>query len=165
MNNATGDGEAEVTGVEQERQRHRRSKPLLSLGLSFPMWSMRHVGDALSSIAQSCPTLGDPTDCSTPGFPVHHNQPLELAHTQVHRVSDAIQPSQPLLLPAGERLWGLLLEERGGGRDGKAGRSQTHQPGSQAAATEQVPAGLYLHILVALSTDLAELKRGVHGPV
>ena len=40
------------------------------------------------SVAQSCPTLCDPMDCSTPGFPVHH-QLLELAQTQVHRVSDA----------------------------------------------------------------------------
>ena len=40
-----------------------------------------------SSVAQSCPTLCDPMDCSTPGFPVHHQLP-ELAH--VHRVSDAI---------------------------------------------------------------------------
>ena len=40
------------------------------------------------SVAQSCPTLCDPMDCSTPGFPVHH-QLLELAQTQVHCVSDA----------------------------------------------------------------------------
>ena len=35
-------------------------------------------------------------DCSTPGFPVHHQLP-ELAQTHVHRVGDAIQPSHPLL--------------------------------------------------------------------
>ena len=40
-----------------------------------------------SSIAQSCLTLCDPTDCSLPGFPVHH-QLLELAQTYVHRVDD-----------------------------------------------------------------------------
>ena len=45
-----------------------------------------------SSVAQSCPTLCDPMDCSTPGFPVHHQLP-ELAQTHVHHVSDAIQPS------------------------------------------------------------------------
>ena len=38
-------------------------------------------------------------DCSTPGFPVHHQLP-ELAQTHVHRVSDAIQPSHPLLSPS-----------------------------------------------------------------
>ena len=43
-------------------------------------------------------TLCDPTDCSTPGFPVHH-QLLELAQTHVHWVSNAIQPSHPLLSP------------------------------------------------------------------
>ena len=52
-----------------------------------------------SSVAQSCPTLCDPMDCSTPGFPVHH-QLLELTQTHVHRVSDAIQPSHPLSAPS-----------------------------------------------------------------
>ena len=54
------------------------------------------LGSCLSSVAQSCPTLCDPMDCSTPGLPVHH-QLLKLAQTHVHRVSDAIQPSHPLL--------------------------------------------------------------------
>ena len=53
----------------------------------------------LSSVAQSCLTLYDPTDCSTPGLPVHH-QLLELTQTHVHRVSDAIQPSHPLSSPS-----------------------------------------------------------------
>ena len=48
-----------------------------------------------SSVAQSCPTLCDPMDCSTPDFPIHHQLP-ELAQTHVHQVSDAIQPSHPL---------------------------------------------------------------------
>ena len=52
-----------------------------------------------SSVAQSCPTICDPMDCSMPGFPVHH-QLLELAHIHVHRVGDAIQPSHPLLSPS-----------------------------------------------------------------
>ena len=42
-----------------------------------------------SSVAQSCPTLCDPMDCSMPGFPVHH-QLLELAQTHVHQVGDTI---------------------------------------------------------------------------
>ena len=53
----------------------------------------------VSSVAQSCPTLCDPMDCSTPGFPVHHQLP-ELAQTHVHWVSDAIQLSHPLLSPS-----------------------------------------------------------------
>ena len=49
--------------------------------------------------AQSCPTLCNPMECSTPAFPVHH-QFLELAQTHVHRVGDAIQPSHPLSSPS-----------------------------------------------------------------
>ena len=45
-----------------------------------------------SSVAQSCPTLCDPLNCSTPGLPVHHQLP-EFTQTHVHRVGDAIQPS------------------------------------------------------------------------
>ena len=52
-----------------------------------------------SSIVQSCLTLCDPMDCSTSGFPVHHQLP-KLAQTHVHRVSDTIQPSHPLLSPS-----------------------------------------------------------------
>ena len=52
-----------------------------------------------SSVAQSCLTLCDPMDCSTPGFPVHH-QLLDLTQTYVHWVSDAIQPSHPLSSPS-----------------------------------------------------------------
>ena len=52
-----------------------------------------------SSFTQSCPTLCDPTKCSTPGFPVHHQLP-EFTQTHVHRVSDAIQPSHPLSSPS-----------------------------------------------------------------
>ena len=48
-----------------------------------------------SSVAQSCPTLCDPMNCSTPGLPVHHQLP-EFTQTHVHRVSNAIQPSHPL---------------------------------------------------------------------
>ena len=52
-----------------------------------------------SSITQSCPTLCNPMDCSTPGFLVLHHFP-ELAQTHVHRGSDAIQPSHPLSSPS-----------------------------------------------------------------
>ena len=54
---------------------------------------------SVSSVAQSCLTLCDPVDCSSPGFLVNHQLP-ELAQTHVHRVSDAIQPSHPLLSPS-----------------------------------------------------------------
>ena len=52
-----------------------------------------------SSVAQSCPTLCDPVNCSTPGLPVHH-QLWEFTQTHVHGVSDAIQPSHPLSSPS-----------------------------------------------------------------
>ena len=51
------------------------------------------------SVAQSCPTLCNPKDCSTPGFPVHH-QLTEFTQTHVHWVRDAIQPSHPLSSPS-----------------------------------------------------------------
>ena len=51
------------------------------------------------SVAQSCLTLCDPMNCSTPGLPVHHQLP-EFTQTHVHRVSGAIQPSHPLSSPS-----------------------------------------------------------------
>ena len=51
-----------------------------------------------SSVTQSCPTLRDPMNRSTPGLPVHH-QLLEVTQTHVHRVGDAIQPFHPLSWP------------------------------------------------------------------
>ena len=55
--------------------------------------------DQIRSVAQSCPTLCDPMNHSTPGLPVHQQLP-EFTQTHVHRVSDAIQPSHPLLSPS-----------------------------------------------------------------
>ena len=52
-----------------------------------------------SSVIQSCLTLCDPVNCSTPGLPVHHQLP-ESTQTHVHWVSDAIQPSHPLSSPS-----------------------------------------------------------------
>src|SRR5574337_601237 len=52
-----------------------------------------------SSVIQLCPTLCDPMNCSTPGLPVHH-QLTEFTQTHIHQVSDAIQPSHPLLSPS-----------------------------------------------------------------
>ena len=57
------------------------------------------VSDQIRSVAQSCPTLYDPMNHSTPGLPVHHQLP-EFTETHVHRVSDAIQPSHPLSSPS-----------------------------------------------------------------
>ena len=51
------------------------------------------------SVTQSCLTLCDPMNGSTPGLPVHHQLP-EFTQTHVHRVGDAIQPSHPLWSPS-----------------------------------------------------------------
>ena len=60
---------------------------------------VRLVSQSVSSVAQSCPTLCDPMNRSTPGLPVHHQLP-EFTETHVHQVSDAIQPSHPLSSPS-----------------------------------------------------------------
>ena len=52
-----------------------------------------------SSVAQVCPTLCDPINCSTPGLPVHH-QLLESTQTHVHWVGNVIQPPNPLSSPS-----------------------------------------------------------------
>ena len=67
------------------------------------MWNilpmMKNILSSVSSVAQSCQTLCNPRDGSTPGFPIHH-QLLEAAQTHFYRVSDAIQPSHTLLSPS-----------------------------------------------------------------
>ena len=63
----------------------------------FPM--LYNIILQFSSVAQSCLTLCDPMNCSTPGLPVHHQLP-EFTQTHIHRVSDAIQPSHPLSSPS-----------------------------------------------------------------
>ena len=58
-----------------------------------------YMSNQFSSVAQSCPTLCNPMDCSMPGFPIHHQLP-ELSQTHVHWVGDAIQSSHPLSSPS-----------------------------------------------------------------
>ena len=67
------------------------------LGCCFPFPCLLSV--QFSSVTQSCPTLCDPMNCSTPGLPVHNQFP-ESTQTHAHRVGDAIQPSHPLLPPS-----------------------------------------------------------------
>ena len=57
--------------------------------------TLSDINHQFSSVAQSCPTLCNPMNHSTPGLPVHHQLP-EFTQTHVHRVGDAIQPSHPL---------------------------------------------------------------------
>ena len=60
---------------------------------------MAFVSVQFSLVTQSCLTLCNPMNCSTPGLPVHH-QLLEPAQTHVHQVGDAIQRSHPLSSPS-----------------------------------------------------------------
>ena len=67
-------------------------KPNHMAPVTQPFW----IGfQSVSAVTESCPTLCVPMDCSTLGFPVHHQLP-ELAQTRVHRVGAAIQPFHPL---------------------------------------------------------------------
>ena len=79
--------------TEQLSVSHLAILPLKLWGLD--LW----LGSIISSVAQSCPTLYDPTDCSTPGLPIHHQIP-EFTLTHIHSVGDATQPSPPLLSPS-----------------------------------------------------------------
>ena len=81
----------------------------IRLSMEFEAQSLIHQ---FSSVTQSCPTLHDPMDHSTPGLPVHHQHP-EFTQTHVHWVSDAIQPSHPLSSPSPpvfnlSQHWGLF---------------------------------------------------------
>ena len=62
-------------------------------------WPNHNLQAQFSSVAQSCLTLCNPMNHSTPGLPVHHHL-LEFTETHVHRVHDAIQPSHPWLSPS-----------------------------------------------------------------
>ena len=64
-----------------------------------PLLLLLYLSVQFSSVAQSCLTLCDPMNRSTPGLPVHH-QLLEFTQTQVHGVGDAIQTSHPLSSPS-----------------------------------------------------------------
>ena len=79
----------------------KKKKTKKSIGLfSFLLWyKIKGLSFQFSSVPQSCPTLCDPMDCSTPGLTVHHPLP-EFTQTQVHWVGDAIQPSHPLSTPS-----------------------------------------------------------------
>ena len=81
----------------------KNNLPLLAYEIFLLWWLVIYI--QFSSVAQSCLTLCYPTDCSTPGFPVHHKI-LELAQTHVHNNIELVMPSNhlilchPLLLPS-----------------------------------------------------------------
>ena len=70
-------------------------------GLKLKIQKMKIMASSpiqFSSVDQSCPTLYDPMNHSTPGLPVHEELP-KLTQTYIHRIGDAIQPSYPLSSP------------------------------------------------------------------
>ena len=68
------------------------------IGVPFKRNEMINTTLLISSVVQSCLTLCHCMDCSTPGFPIHYQLP-EPTQIHVHCISDAIQPSHPLLSP------------------------------------------------------------------
>ena len=78
--------------------REAKVYPLQYSGLNS-MDCIKSSSVQFSSVTQSCLTLCNPMNCSTPGLPVHH-QLLEFTQTHVHRVGDAIQPSHSLSSPS-----------------------------------------------------------------
>ena len=81
-------------GLKPTRLRYQWNSPGKNTGVGSH--SLLHQ---FSSVVQSCPTLCDPMNCSTPGLPIHH-QPPEFTQTHAHQVGDAIQPSHLLLSPS-----------------------------------------------------------------
>ena len=80
------------------------SEKVKKVGLKLNIQKTKIIASGLSSVqfssvAQSCLTLCDLMNRSTPGLPVHHHLP-EFTQTHVHRVPDAIQPSHPLSSPS-----------------------------------------------------------------
>ena len=72
----------------------------LKLSHRLSNWWLKEILELVfSSVAQPCPTLCDPMNCSRPSLPVHHHLP-EFTQIHVHRVRDAIQPSHPLSSPS-----------------------------------------------------------------
>ena len=83
---------------KREKGSKRKGENIL-LGMAESIIGSKLFNVQFSSVAQSCPTLCDPMNRSTPGLPVHHQLP-EFTQTHVHRVGDAIQPSHPLSSPS-----------------------------------------------------------------
>ena len=95
----------------QKKQKNLHHRQRLTDAIKVKTWKMKNNLDLIeeflphlqsvgfSSVAQMCPTIWDPMNCSTPGIPVHHQLP-ESTQTHVHRVGDTIQPSDPLWSPS-----------------------------------------------------------------
>ena len=91
-------GDSTALGVKSQKKQKKKRKPLATneLILCSPIPSQF---SSVQLVAQSCPTLCNPMNCSMPGLPFHHQLP-EFTQTHIHRVGDAIQPSHALLSPS-----------------------------------------------------------------
>ena len=86
---ATVHGIARESGMHYQLNKNKSQIYSIALGEQVFFLKYRIISVQFSSVAQSCLTLCDPMNCSTPGLPVHH-QLLEFTKTHVHRVGDAI---------------------------------------------------------------------------
>ena len=78
---------------------HDKTLDFILLTIEVECGDIQFSSVQFSSVTQSCPTLYDSMNLSTPGLPVHHELP-EYTQTHAHRVDDAIQPSHPLSSPS-----------------------------------------------------------------
>ena len=88
-----------LRGGEHHKENEMRYNYWITKSLPGVIASSSFYSVQFSSVAQSCPTLRNPMNRSTPGLPVHH-QLLEFTQTHVHQVGDIIQPSHSLSLPS-----------------------------------------------------------------
>ena len=88
----------QITGKRTREERNRET--IKTTRKQVTKWQEVLIrSDQITSVAESCRTLCDPMNRSTPGHPVQHQLP-EFTQTHVHQVSDAIQPSHPLSSPS-----------------------------------------------------------------
>ena len=107
-----------------------------------------------SSVAQLCQTLCNPMNCSTPGFPVHH-QLLEPTQTHFHHVGDAIQPSHPLPSPSPPAFnpsqhhslfqWVSASHQVAGGSDRKEAACNARDLGLIPGLKDPLEKGMVIH--------------------
>ena len=95
-NKPTMSARPHVDKDSNEKEIKKKSILVIEVKLGNYLLHKEQYSVMFSSVTQSCPTFCDPMDCSMPGLPVHHQLP-DLTQTHVHWVSDAIQPSHPVI--------------------------------------------------------------------